>query len=255
MNGNVFSAGLPHVEEREKTNMDPQQARTAETFNQYKENYTDAVNKAISFTGLKTEFFTRVKAEYILDVTAKMPGGVKSLEVLDIGCGVGNYHPLLASKFRSLSGVDVSSACIDTARMRNPSVLYKTYDGERLPYEDNAFDVAFTVCVMHHVPPKNWLNFTREMRRVVKPGGLALVFEHNPRNPLTMRAVNNCPFDADAILIQNETVEKLFADAGFSEIRSRFILSIPPLSSFMRHVDGVLSSLRLGAQYFVYGRV
>ncbi|MCU0830681.1 MAG: class I SAM-dependent methyltransferase [Rhizobiaceae bacterium] len=234
--------------------MDPQQARTAETFDQYKDNYSDAVDKAVAFTGLKTDFFTRVKADYLLDAAAAMPGGAATLDVLDVGCGVGNYHPLLAPQFRSLTGVDVSGACIDTARRRNADVRYEVYGGEKLPFDDASFDAAFTICVMHHVPPANWGGFAREMMRVLKPGGTALVFEHNPRNPLTMRAVNNCPFDADAVLMRSETTEQLFKDAGFKDIRTRYILNIPPFNRLMRKADVLFTPLHLGAQYFVTSR-
>lgn len=231
--------------------MDPQQARTAETFDRYKESYSPAVDSAVAFTGLKTDFFTRVKADYIADVASGLPGGQGALDVLDIGCGVGNFHPLLAPKFRSLTGIDVSSACVDTARNRNPAVRYEVYGGEALPFDDASFDLALTICVMHHVPVSQWPGFAREMRRVLKPGGTALVFEHNPRNPLTMRAVNNCPFDEDAVLMPSATTVGLFAEAGFSDIKARHILSVPAFNALTRGLDGLLSPLGLGAQYFV----
>ena len=231
--------------------MDPQQARTAETFDRYKDNYSAAVDQAVAFTGLRTDFFTRVKADYIIDEAAKLSGGTKTLDILDVGCGVGNYHPLLAPKFRSLTGVDVSSACIEVAKARNPSLRYEVYEGDQLPFEAESFDVAITICVMHHVPPANWPRFVDEMRRVLKTGGIALVFEHNPRNPLTMRAVNNCAFDEDAVLMRSEEAAQLFADAGFRAVRSRHILNIPPFNALMRRVDGLFERLRFGAQYYV----
>jgi len=231
--------------------MDPQQAQTAKTFDAYKENYADAVDAAVSFTGLSADFFTRVKADYIGDIVQAHFGRAMDLDVLDIGCGVGAYHSLLKSKFRSLSGVDVSGACVETARQRNAGVIYDVYDGSRLPYPDKSFDLAFTICVMHHVPPSQWTTFAREMRRVLEPGGLALVFEHNPHNPLTMRAVNGCPFDEDAVLLPSGETEALFRAAGFSAVSSRFILSVPAANRFLRGVDRIFSGLPFGGQYYV----
>jgi SAM-dependent methyltransferase len=231
--------------------MDPQQAQTAKTFDTYKDTYSEAVDASVSFTGLSTDFFTRVKAGYILDVTQTHFGNPGELSVLDVGCGVGNYHSLLSPHFKALSGVDVSSACVETARGRNPAVEYKVYDGGTLPYESVSFDVAFTICVMHHVPPSQWQNFAREMRRVLKPGGLALVFEHNPRNPLTMRAVNTCPFDADAVLMRSDTTEKLFRAAGFNSVASRYILSVPAANGFLRRIDRLVARMPFGGQYYV----
>jgi SAM-dependent methyltransferase len=231
--------------------MDPQQARTAETFDQYKDTYSNAVDKAVAFTGLKTDFFTRVKADYLIETVEARFGSADGLDALDVGCGVGNYHPLVAPRFRSLAGVDVSAACIETARLRNPGVRYDVYAGERLPYEDRSFDVAFTICVMHHVPPSQWTTFASEMHRVLRPGGIAMVFEHNPRNPLTLRAVNNCPFDEDAVLMDRTTTTAVFRLSGFQKLSARYLISVPPFNSLMRKIDGLFSPLALGAQYLV----
>ncbi|EQM68739.1 class I SAM-dependent methyltransferase [Pseudomonas tohonis] len=234
--------------------MDPQQRQTARTFDSYKETYSGTVNTAVSFTGLSVDFYTKVKAGYIVELVDKHFGLEQALDVLDVGCGIGNYHALLAPHFRRLSGVDVSSDCIAMARHRNAGVDYEVYDGERLPYADASFDVVYTICVMHHVSPSLWQNFVSEMRRVLRPGGLALVFEHNPRNPLTMRAVNNCPFDEDAVLLRRERTTGLLEEAGFSDIESRFILSIPASNTFLRRIDRLLGHMPFGAQYYVVAK-
>jgi len=235
--------------------MDTQQNQTAKTFDAYKDNYSHAVDNAIAFSGLSTDFFTRVKADYIREIASAHFSSTGNVEVLDVGCGVGNYHGLLTPHFSKLSGIDVSPACIETARKRNLSVVYKIYDGKTLPYDSGSFGLVYTICVLHHVPPQNWENFAKEMRRVLKPGGLALVFEHNPRNPLTMRAVNNCPFDEDAVLLRSEETERLLRQAGFQDVRSKFILSVPAANRFLRRVDGLFSAMPFGAQYYVRATV
>jgi len=235
--------------------MDPQQRRTARTFDSYKQSYCGAVDAAVSFTGLTVDFYTKVKAGYIVDLAGAHFADCRALDVLDIGCGIGNYHALLSPHFGRVSGVDVSGDCIAVARQRNTDVDYALYDGERLPYADATFDLVYTVCVMHHVSPPLWQNFVREMRRVTRPGGLALVFEHNPRNPLTRRAVDGCPFDEDANLLRCEETRALLAEVGFRDVESRFILSIPAANAFLRRVDGLLGRMPFGAQYYVAGAV
>ncbi len=222
----------------------------AELFDRHAERYSSDVDNAVAFTGMGADFFTRVKADYIEEICGDHFGDIGKLRVLDVGCGVGGFHPQLAPAFASLSGVDVSPASIAEARAQHPSVSYEVYDGMRLPYPDESFDVAFTVCVMHHVPPKNWENFSAEMHRVVKRGGLGLVFEHNPRNPLTMRAVNNCPFDADAVLLRSEKTVALLQGAGFGDVSARFILSVPAANTLLRRVDQAFGGLPFGAQYY-----
>lgn len=230
--------------------MDPQQAQTAKTFDSYKDRYDSTVDAAVAFTGLPAGFFTQVKAGYIMDIVNAHHGG-GALSALDIGCGIGSYHGLLKQRFAHLAGVDISGDCLETARSRHPDVDYRSYDGGVLPYPDASFDVAFTICVIHHVPRAHWNVFAAEMRRILKPGGLALVFEHNPRNPLTMRAVNSCPFDADAVLLRAEDAERLMQRAGFRDVQSRFILTIPAANGVLRRLDRLFARLPLGGQYYV----
>ena len=222
-------------------------------FDAYAGSYDDAVNRSLAFLGAKVDYFTKVKAAYLLDLLGNHFGQTKGLNLLDVGCGVGNYHALVGGEIGTLSGTDLSAACLAEAATRNPGVSYQPYDGQRLPYADNQFDAAVTICVMHHVPPAQWPAFAAEMKRVVRPGGLATVFEHNPFNPLTRRVVNNCEFDADAVLLRPGQTRKLLAGAGFGKVRSRSILSIPSFGKVTRGLDLALGHMPLGAQYFATG--
>ena len=234
--------------------MNEQQLKTTETFDEIQDRYTQMVNEAVSFSGLNVDFFTKVKANYLLWLARRALGKTKNLTVLDIGCGVGNFHPLLRPHVRKLDGVDVSADSLKTAAAANPEVRYQVYDGTTLPYEDGQFDLVFAICVMHHVPPENWAGFAGQMLRVLRPGGMGVVFEHNPLNPLTMRTVNNCPFDEDAVLLKRSQLTGLFREAGFDAITSRFILSVPPAGKMLFGLDRAFSLLPFGAQYYVSGR-
>lgn len=222
-------------------------------FDAYATSYEDAVNKSLAFMGVKVDYFTRVKAGFLSDLIAGHFGEGGRARLLDVGCGTGNMHPLVAPAVASLSGTDVSAGCLDTARQRNPGVDYRHYDGHRLPWDDGAFDAAVTTCVMHHVPPEQWPAFAAELKRVVRPGGLAVIFEHNPLNPLTRRVVSNCEFDEDAVLFGQGKARALLAGAGFSKVRSRAILSLPSFGRATRALDLVAGRLGLGAQYFACG--
>lgn len=226
----------------------------APEFDAYRDSYDEAVNEALSFSGLNVDFFTKVKADYLLDLLASQLGDSARVRLLDVGCGVGNYHGLLVGKVASLSGIDTSGACIARARERNLGVDYRNYDGGTLPYDDGVFDAAFTICVMHHVPSAHWPRFAAEMARVLRPGGLVAVFEHNPVNPLTIRVVNNCAFDKDAVLLRRSQTEALLRGAGLGGVQTRFILSVPAKGRLLRALDGAMSPLGLGAQYMTWGR-
>jgi SAM-dependent methyltransferase len=231
-----------------------QHDRQAE-FDRYSKSYDQAVNSAISFSGLKVDFFTRAKVDYLDRLISRHFHGAAPPSILDVGCGVGNTLSLLAAKYPRLAGVDVSSACICAARERMPDVDFATYDGIHLPHPDGSFDLAFAICVFHHVAPADRDPLIRDIKRVLRPGGLFAIFEHNPFNPVTLHIVKSCEFDADARLLRSKEAESLMQDAGFKDVFSRFILTLPPAGGFLRRLDQAFSRAPFGAQYYTLGRL
>jgi len=226
---------------------------TPAEFDEYDQSYNDAMDRALAFSGLKLDFFTRVKVEYFVELLESLAVPVSRIDMIDVGCGIGNSHPLLKRHVGRLTGVDVSRACITQAVANNPENDYKAYDGLNLPYPAASFDVASAVCVFHHVPIPHRLPLARDIRRILKPKGLFVLFEHNPFNPFTRHVVNNCTFDKNAILLRSNETELLFEQAGFQNIRSNFILAIPAIGRTLRKVDQLFSRLPLGAQYYTFG--
>lgn len=226
----------------------------ASEFDAYDQTYDATVNRAIAFSGLTVDFFTRVKVEYFVDLIEALRPPAARADVVDIGCGVAISHPLLAGKVGRLAGVDVSTACVAKAAESNPRNDYKPFDGLNLPYPDESFDAASAVCVFHHVAIADRVKLATDVRRVLRPEGLFAIFEHNPLNPLTMRVVNNCEFDNNAILLRRQEAENLLREAGFRDISTRFILTIPAAGRVLRTVDRVFSRIPFGAQYFTVGR-
>ncbi|WP_213739405.1 class I SAM-dependent methyltransferase [Bradyrhizobium sp. dw_411] len=225
-----------------------------ELFDSYRSNYRDVVQSSIDFSGLPHSFFMRAKADLLRDLIAQRLGAQKPA-MLDVGCGVGSFHPLLRNMVGSLSGIDVSSDCITQARINNSDVNYPDFDGRRFPFVDGRFDLVTAICVMHHVAPAEWAYFMSEMRRVVRPGGLICVIEHNPLNPLTRLAVSRCEFDRDAALLGAGTARKLMADGGLREIGARYFLLLPSEAKSARRVENALSRVPLGAQYAAFATV
>src|SRR4030095_3021135 len=123
-----------------------------------------------------------------------------------------------------------------------------------LLFYENTFDLTFAINVMHHVPPEMWENFTKEMYRVLKPGGITAVFEHNPFNPLTRRVVSRCEFDRDAVLLKRGKIKSLFSSAGFKPGEDAYIIFFPFKLGIFRGIESLLKWLPLGAQQYVTGR-
>lgn len=223
-------------------------------FNNTKDTYRETIEQTIQFAGKGLDFFTSVKADYLRKIVkAELPDVTKP-KILDVGCGHGYIHPNLRSFGFEVVGVEVATDVLPLARQANPDVTYLGYDGKTLPFAEHNFDVALAICVMHHVPPEQWANFSREMRRVLRPGGIVVIFEHNPLNPLTRYVVANNEIDSDAVLLSARTLRKLLRDADFSAVKSRNILFTPSSNPMLRALEEKISWCPFGAQYYAVGK-
>jgi len=223
-------------------------------FEEYKSNYVAEVQQSIDFAGQGHDFYIRVKADELVASCRRQLGTLADRKILDVGCGVGLMSKYVVDNFAHLDGIDIAPGVVDRAGEICPDGHFKLYDGKAIPFPDARFDVVFTCCVMHHVPPAQWSALVAEMSRVLKPGGLLFIFEHNPYNPLTRRAVNHCPFDADAVLLSRRKSISLLREAGLKPAEGRYILFFPLEGGFFRRVESGLRWLPMGAQYFVSGR-
>jgi ubiquinone/menaquinone biosynthesis C-methylase UbiE len=102
--------------------------------------------------------------------------------LLDLGCGTGDDVAELAAivgATGTVVGADVSTTMIAEANRRHghlsPAVRFMETDAERLDLSDGAFDRCRSERVMMHLPhPQRAL---AEMVRVLRPGGLLVVFD------------------------------------------------------------------------------
>jgi SAM-dependent methyltransferase len=218
-------------------------------FDRYGQTYEQAVDEAIAFAGQEHDFYLEAKARRLVAL-ARQYLGTDRPRALDVGCGPGSFDRHVSSAF-ALSGVDVSPAMVERARAENPDVEYAVSEERRLPHDDGAFDLVFAVCVLHHVAAADRLPLLREMRRVVRPGGLVAVFEHNPLNPLTRRVVRTCAFDEGVELIRSRDLASLLSGAGFDVFGAEYLLFVPWRAD---RLERTLRRLPLGAQYVVAGR-
>src|SRR5262249_22855571 len=180
-------------------------------FDQFAGRYQAEVNRAAR---ISVEKLAGEKARLILYVLSKWLGIPKRLRVLDIGCGIGAVDRELENEVGELYGTDVSLESLKFARANAPSTRFVHCDGSCLPFADASFDAVFAICVLHHVPPIARSAFIAEMLRPIRPGGAAILVEHNRYNPVTRRIVSRCAFDADAVLLSCREAAKLLVEGG-----------------------------------------
>jgi SAM-dependent methyltransferase len=223
-------------------------------FDKHADSYIEDVQRSIDFCGQELAYFTRRKVELLLDVIHRRLGDAAKLSILDVGCGIGQTDELLRPHVGQLYGVDVAAEAIKRAAQANPSVAYDVYDGGRLPYDDASMDVAFSICVMHHVDVQDRPQFAAELSRVVRPKGLVVVFEHNPYNPLTRKVVRECPFDEGVVLLNRRTVFRLLKGADLQPVEARYVIFLPLDHAFVPPIERTLAWLPAGAQHYVAAR-
>jgi SAM-dependent methyltransferase len=173
--------------------------------------------------------------------------------VLDVGCGVGVTDSLLAPHVGALHGIDVSAESVALAAAKNPSARYAAFDGTTFPLPDASVDLAFAICVLHHVAPDARPAFAAELHRVVRPGGVVAIFEHNPINPLTRVAVNRCEFDEDVTLWRKGRTTRVLTEAGLRVERDAYIIFTPG-ARWSARLDRLFRAVPAGAQYYVAAR-
>jgi len=100
-------------------------------------------------------------------------GAVGRLRILDAGCGTGGALGRL-KQFDGRVGVDLSRRALDYARERLPCPLCQGSVVE-LPFRDSSFELVLCMDVLYHVGVGSDLDALSEMRRVMKPGGVAIV--------------------------------------------------------------------------------
>ena len=102
-------------------------------------------------------------------------------EVLDLGCGAGVEVVRFARGGAAVTGVDIAPSAVALTRQnleqQGLQARLEAADGEALPFPDNAFDFVFAHGVMQYTSSDERL--IAEVRRVLKPGGLAMFQAYN----------------------------------------------------------------------------
>ena len=214
-------------------------------FDKYTDNYNQLLREGTSFFSSSEQYF----AKYKVDLVKKSTGHAVQ-RILEYGCGIGRNVAYLQAAFpgAEIIGTDISKASLEIARTENPGLRF---EAEHSDLELGEFDLIFVAGVFHHIPPAERPGAVALLHARLRRGGSLSVFEHNPYNPVTRRIVDNCPYDADAILLKPTELSTLMQGAGMA-VRSRgYCLFIPPWIPWLAPLENYLAWLPLGGQYWV----
>lgn len=142
--------------------------------------------------------------------------------VLDLGCGPGDGTARIAHTGATAIGLDYSEGMIVKAR-QEPATLGKLTRGDagRLPFKDGAFDKVVCTNSFHHYP--DHFAALKEVRRVLKPGGVLVLVDPRADNIFGWAAIDvaeKVVFGLDEVRIfSREAWKRMLHDAGFSSAK------------------------------------
>ena len=220
-------------------------------FDAYARQYAELIRDPIREKfATESRFFAERKLQVIDAFFRRRGVDTHRLHWLDVGCGLGDLLKLGRPRFASVSGCDPSremlQACSDLKPRHQTTI-------DQLPFDSAAFDFVTAVCVYHHVAEDQRLSLTREIFRVLKPGGVAAIIEHNPWNPATRLIVSRTPVDANAKLLTAPEVRRLARGANARIAATRYFLYLPEqIYKRLGFIENGLSGLPFGGQYVVF---
>lgn len=149
--------------------------------------------------------------------------------VLELGCGVGRLLRPVACHVKEAIGVDVSAVMIEEAELflaGAPNVRLIKCDGATLEgVESESVDLVFSLLALIHVDKRSAFRYLREIRRVLKPGGRALL---QFQNLLAQRGFE----------LFQETVETDFPFEFYTPEELRFLVRGAGLEVQVEHQNG-----------------
>ncbi|MBK1641392.1 SAM-dependent methyltransferase [Chromatium okenii] len=229
---------------------------TGSEFDKFADEYRKIHSESIRISGEEPEFFAQYKVVDTANLSRQLNQSSK-IRILDFGSGVGGSVLHFREQFPDcdLVCLDVSEKSLSLASEKYLNkAQFASFDGINIPFPDMYFDLVFSACVFHHINHVEHLKILCELNRVLRTGGLAIIFEHNPLNPFTVRTVNRCPFDENAVLIPATQLRLNMIDAGFQEVLTHYRIFFPKLLRSLRWLETYLKWLPLGAQYYVAAR-
>lgn len=103
-------------------------------------------------------------------------------DLLEVGCGEGRGIPWVLPHAASYSAIDKISGAIEELKRKYPAGKFVAGNLPPLPYADNSFDAVISFQVIEHI--EDDALFLKEIHRVLRPDGVALVT--TPNRPMSL---------------------------------------------------------------------
>jgi SAM-dependent methyltransferase len=146
----------------------------------------------------------------------------KTTDILDLGCGSGDWLDLLRDKGLQARGVEINTVMLDACRARQLEVV----ESDMLAYlrglPDNSVNVITAFHLIEHIPFETMLELFDEVRRVLRSGGLVMLETPSPEN-LVVAACNFYSDPTHHKPVYPHTLTFVLKNLGFNDVRLQFL--------------------------------
>ncbi len=229
----------------------PEPPRTSTTFDEYSDDYAQALQRGLAVSGEDRDFFAERRVAHVRFMLAART----IRRVLDFGCGDGATCRLLAAAFpgAEVVGTDISMRSVERARARNSSSSVRFLSAQELPgLSRSPADLVYSNGVFHHIEPGERRATVATILGILAPEGVLALWENNPWNPGTRIVMRRIPFDRDAVPLSSRVASHLLRGSGLRIDRMDFLFYFPRALAFLRRTEPFLRRLPLGAQYCAF---
>ena len=146
----------------------------------------------------------------------------KTSDILDLGCGSGDWLDLLRDEGFRARGVEINTVMVAACRERQLDVV----EADMLAYlrglADNCMNVVTAFHLIEHIPFETMLTLLDEIRRVLRPGGLVMLETPSPEN-LVVAACNFYSDPTHHKPVYPHTLTFVLKNLGFSNVGLQFL--------------------------------
>jgi SAM-dependent methyltransferase len=134
----------------------------------------------------------------------------------DLGCGPGHVARYLSDQGVDICGIDLSPAMLEQARRLHPGIAFRQGDMLALDVEEAAFAGVVAFYAIVHLSPEALPAAFREIRRVLRPGGTALLAFHVGEGVVQPGELWGIPVALDWVFFQSDAVVHSLTAAGLA---------------------------------------
>lgn len=232
-------------------------------FDKYASGYTGGLDVPILRAfGESVDQFIYVKALWLWNYLNRGQEKKKldnEYKLLDYGCGTADMLKwLVMFGFPGgIHGADVSEAMLAEAEKRwslSSKPLFSLISETETKFADNYFSCVVATCVFHHIEPAKRNAVLQQIKRILEPGGMLVIFEHNPLNLLTRLIVRRAAVDKNAVLLYPSEIKTRYKNVQLNYETLDYVMFFPPKIKGISKMEQYLSWCPLGGQYAIVGR-